>query len=740
MQANSGVGLGLTVGFASLAINYIRRRALTSTVTLTPPVLPKRPKMVPFGKVPGENRGEQPMEPIVYLEDPYYYVRDDSRTNEEILDHLRAENAYTKAALSHLEKPQDDLYKELLGHVQETDQMVPYPHGDYLYYTRTEEGKAYRIHCRKPRHDANGAEEILLDVNQLAEGQAHCDLDSVEPSPDHKFLAYSVDFTAYETYDIYIKDLTTSAVTKIIQGCDGSIVWGADASTLFYVTQDGAHRSHKVWKHTLGTPQASDMALFTEVDEMFSVGAYKTTSGRFFAIASMSKVTSEIRVLDLRDPAATLTVVAPRVQGVKYTLQHWDKHFLITTNRDGDVNFKLMSVPVDAVIGTASAAAAAAWTLVFPYDSNVKVAFVIPFKTFFVLGGRQHGLTQRWICGRNDDGWHKTQLAMPEPMYSLGVATNAEYDAMAYRFTYSSLTTPVQTVEYNVATKQTAVLKETPVPHYDRTLYDCERIEATATDGTAIPISIIYRKDHKTPTGVPQALHLYGYGSYEASIEPNFRTTILPLLDRGVIYAIAHIRGGGENGRTWYESAKYLTKMNTFTDFIACAEHLVASKMTTPAQMTCEGRSAGGLLMGAVLNRRPDLFTAAIAGVPFVDVMNTISDATIPLTTGEWAEWGNPNELQFFAYMLQYSPYENVKAQAYPNMLVTGGLFDPRVPYWEPTKWVAKLRDMKTDDNQVLLKMDLDAGHFSASDRYHYLKEKAVDLSFILDQLKCLGP
>ncbi|ETV70304.1 hypothetical protein H257_14202 [Aphanomyces astaci] len=327
---------------------------------------------------------------------------------------------------------------------------------------------------------------------------------------------------------------------------------------------------------------------------------------------------------------------------------------------------------------------------------------------------------------------------MPEAMYSLGTAKNVEYATTKYRYTYSSLTTPLQTVEYDFISNTTAILKETPVPHYDRSLYHCERVEATASDGTAIPMSVIYRKDKKKAEGQPQALHLYGYGSYEWPTEPNFQATILPLLDRGVVYVIAHIRGGGENGRTWYEAAKYLTKMTTFTDFIACAEHLVATKVTSPSHMTCEGGSAGGLLVGAVLNMRPDLFTAVVAGVPFVDVMNSMSDATIPLTTIEWAEWGNPNELDYFAYMLQYSPYDNVKAQAYPNLLVTGGLFDPRVAYWEPTKWVAKLRDLKTDNNQVLLKMNLDAGHFSASDRYHVLKEKAVRLSFVLDQLKCL--
>ncbi|RHY82288.1 hypothetical protein DYB35_012446 [Aphanomyces astaci] len=601
---------------------------MTVTVSLTPPVLEKRPKMVPYGKVPGENRGEQPMEPIIYLEDPYYYVRDDSRSNTEILDHLKAENAYTKAALSHLDGLQDELYKELLSHVQETDQMVPYPHGNFVYYTRTEEGKAYHIHCRQPRHDV-GAEEILLDVNKLAEGHAHCGVRSVEVSPDHKLLAYSVDLMAYETYDIYIKDLTTNTISKAVEGCNGTIVWGRDTETLFYVTQDAAHRSHKVWSHLLGAPQSDDTSLFTEDDEMFYADVFKTSSGR-----------SLLRTL-----------------GVQYTVEHWQNELLISTNRDGDVNFKLMSVPLHIVLDKQKAAHNSQWTSVFAYDPTVKVESVICFESFIVLKGRQDGLTQRWICGKdtNNSTWHKTRLPMPEAIYSLGTAKNAEYATTKYRYTYSSLTTPLQTVEYDFISNKTVILKETPVPHYDR-----------------------------------------------------------------------------------YEAAKYLTKMTTFTDFIACAEHLVATKVTSPSHMTCEGGSAGGLLVGAVLNMRPDLFTAVVAGVPFVDVMNSMSDATIPLTTIEWAEWGNPNELKYFAYMLQYSPYDNVKAQAYPNLLVTGGLFDPRVAYWEPTKWVAKLRDLKTDNNQVLLKMNLDAGHFSASDRYHVLKEKAVRLSFVLDQLKCL--
>ncbi|RHZ22345.1 hypothetical protein DYB37_012557, partial [Aphanomyces astaci] len=487
------------------------------------------------------------------------------------------------------------------------------------------------------------------------------------------------------------------------------IVWGRDAETLFYVTQDAAHRSHKVWSHLVGAPQSDDTTLFTEDDEMFFADVFKTSSGRFLVITTSSQVTSEVRVLDLHDPQSSFLAIL----GVKYTVEHWQNELLISTNRDGDVNFKLMSVPLHIVLDKQKTAHNSQWTSVFAYDPTVKVASVICFESFFVLNGREDGLTQSWICGKNTNNstWHKTRLPMPEAMYSLGTAKNAEYATTKFRYTYSSMTTPLQTVEYDFISNKTVILKETPVPHYDRSLYHTERVEATASDGTTVPISVIYRKDKKKAEGQPQALHLYGY-----------------------------------------EAAKYLTKMTTFTDFIACAEHLVATKVTSPSHMTCEGVSAGGLLIGAVLNMRPDLFTATIAAVPFVDVMNSMCDATIPLTTVEWAEWGNPNELDYFAYMLQYSPYvllsqtsylyyDNVKAQAYPNLLVTSGLFDPRVAYWEPTKWVAKLRDLKTDNNQVLFKIDLDGGHcahLNVNDRYHFLKEKTVNLSFLLDQLKCL--
>ncbi|RLO12450.1 hypothetical protein DYB28_000391 [Aphanomyces astaci] len=417
----------------------------------------------------------------------------------------------------------------------------------------------------------------------LAEGHAYCGVRSVEVSPDHKLLAYSVDVMAYQTYDIYIKDLNTNTINRAVEGYDGTIVWGRDAETLFYVTQDAAHRSHKVWSHLMGAPQSDNTSLFTEDNEMLFADLLKTSSGRFL--------------------------------GVQYTVEHWQNELLISTNRDGDVNFKLMSVPLHIVLDKQKAAQNSQWTPVFSYDPTVKVESVICFESFFVLNGRQDSLTQRWICGdSNNSTWHRTRLNMPETIYSLGTAKNVEYATTKFRYTYSSLTTPVQTVEYDFISNKTVILKETLVPYYNR-----EQVEATASDGTTIPMSVIYRKDKKKAEGNPQALHLYGY-----------------------------------------EAAKYLTKMTTFTDFIACAEHLIATKVTSPSHMTCEGSSAGGLLIGAVLNMRPDLFIA-----------------------------------------------------------------------------VAKLRDLKTDNNQVLLKMDLDGGHMSVSERYQLLKKKAVELSFLLDQLKC---
>lgn len=735
-KLSTAVTLGVGAVSAAAMLLVRQRSAVYSTLAkkVVPPVLPKRSHMVPFGKVLGQNRGPNPMEPVLYMEDPYFYVRDDTRKNEEVLEHLRKENAYTERKTAHLAAVRDNLYKELLSHVQETDEEFPYPHGDFLYYTRTEKGSSYVYHCRKAKQGdattSTAKEELLLDENEIAKGQNHCDVSSVRPSPDHKYLAYMVDFSGYETYTGFIKDLSTGQLLPDRIENISSLAWGKDSSVLFYATQDEAHRQDKLWRHTVGTTKAEDELLYTENDEIYSAYFQKSRSGKYMFFMSSSSETSEVSFIDLEHPAKPVQVVAPRQKGLLYDVDHHDESFYIVTNKDKATNFKLMYTPV-------ASPGAAHWKDVFPYDEHIKVDSIDAFKDFLVMSGRQDGFSQIWIVNVKGPGKHsRHRIAFDESSYTVSGWVNRDYATSQYRLVYSSMTTPRTTYDYNVHTREISFLKEKPCPNYDRTLYQSERLEAKAPDGTLVPISLVYRKDLRRKDRQP--LHLYGYGSYEACIDPSFVPSILPMLDRGVIYAIAHIRGGGEMGRTWYENAKYKTKINTFTDFISCAEHLVAAGITSPSMMTCEGRSAGGLLMGAVLNMRPDLFVAAIAGVPFVDVMNTMSDATIPLTTGEWEEWGNPNEVEYFQYMLSYSPYENVKRQAYPNILVTSGLYDPRVAYWEPTKWVAKLRDLKSDQNSILLKMDLTAGHFSASDRYHYLKEKAFDYAFLLDQLSSI--
>uniref|UniRef100_A0AAV1TZ41 Prolyl endopeptidase n=1 Tax=Peronospora matthiolae TaxID=2874970 RepID=A0AAV1TZ41_9STRA len=729
----SRLSLSLAVGVSTAAaLCMVRmRRATYSNLALRvrPPVLEKRPKMVPFGAVAGQNRGPNPMKPVLYIEDPYFYVRDDSRKNKEVLEHLRKENEYTDIKTKHLANVRANIYNELLSHVQETDEDYPYPHGPYLYYNRTVKGNSYLFHCRKSKAK-EAAEELLLDENEIAKGHSHCQIVRVSPSPDHRYLAYMVDFVGYETYTGYVKDLQTGELLPDRIKDISSLCWGKDASVLYYATQDDAHRQDKLWRHKVGCKDADEL-LYTEDDEIYSASFQKSRSGNFMFLVSSSSETSEVSFIDLDKALEPPQVIAKRQQGLIYEVDDFAGSFYIVTNKDKATNFKLMKTSVTLL-------SPEHWVDVFPYDETIKIDSIDCFKDFMVMEGRHGGYSQLWIVvleGTNKHSRH--QLTFEEPIHTVFGSVNRDFDTNKYRFVYSSMTTPGTTFDYDVNTRKSKLLKEKPVPNYDRSLYQVERLEAKANDGTMVPISLVYRSDMRVQGRQP--LHLYGYGSYEISIDPSFVSSILPLLDRGVIYAIAHIRGGGELGRTWYEDAKYKNKVNTFADFVCCAEHLVNTGYTSPSKMTCEGRSAGGLLMGAVLNMRPDLFTAAIAGVPFVDVMNTMSDASIPLTTGEWEEWGNPNEKAYFEYMLSYSPYENVKQQAYPNILVTSGLYDPRVAYWEPTKWVAKLRDTKSDQNEVLLKMDLSSGHFSASDRYHYLKEKAFDLAYLLDQLRAIS-
>mmetsp|Transcript_3674 Transcript_3674/g.5211 ORF Transcript_3674/g.5211 Transcript_3674/m.5211 type:complete len:751 (-) Transcript_3674:123-2375(-) len=724
MDNRAMIATGAAVGIAAV----ITARALTGAGSqFEPPILDKREHQVAFGYVEDENRGENPMNPPVFREDPYFWVRDDARKNKEVIKHLEKENAYTEFKMKPLKKYTDSLYKELLSHVQETDSSVPYKHGPYEYYTKTVEGSSYKIHCR--RELGSEKEEIILDENVLAKGKKHCDVGAVEVSPSHQLMAYSVDSTGYETYEVFIVNIGTGKVVdQALSETAGRLTWGRDDKHLYYSTFDQAHRVDKVWRHTQGETKDSDILLFEEDDELFSAGFQKTRSERFLFIGSQSSETSEGYMLDLTKESTEAELIAGREKGVLYDVNEYRGKLYIITNKDDAKNFKLMSTSVDQP-GPEN------WKEVMPYDKDIKLDLLSSFKDFAVLYGRQGGFTQMWIVRGDDDDL--TRVEFEEKAYTVAPGVNEEFETTAYRFSYSSLTTPLQTVEMNIESGERKVLKEQPVPNFDRSSYESDRIEVTVEDGTKVPMSLVYKKGLLNGHD-PKPCYLYGYGSYEISIDPFFNSKLLPFLDRDVVVAIAHIRGGGEMGRMHYENAKYLKKKNTFTDFIACADELVTKKITSPDRLVIEGRSAGGLLIGAVINMRPDLFHAAHAGVPFVDVMNTMSDATIPLTTGEWEEWGNPNEEKYFDYMLSYSPYDNVKKANYPALLATSGLWDPRVAYWEPTKWLAKLRENNLGEGDMLLKMDLASGHFSASDRYKLYRERAFELTFLLDQLKVL--
>lgn len=676
------------------------------------------------------------MDPPVALSDPYFWMRDDQRTDPAVLEHLRQENAYTNYMTLSNRPFVRRVYNELLSHYVETDESVPAPDGKFVYYDRTVKGKSYPFYCRKPiRQDGSyGPEQIILDHNQLAKGHKHCALGSHTVSPDHNILAYAVDLTGYETFDVYFKDLTTGQLLHqdLIRATSGNIAWGKDNSTVYYTTQDEAHRPYKMWSHVMRTahpPDASlpeDACLYTETDSQFYLYFYKSLSQRFIVVCSDASTLSENRFLDLDHPQSGLRLFRERHPHVLYSVFHaTDDQFYVVTNIDGATNFKLMRT---------SAAHPEQWHEFVPYNKDRKINAVMSFKHFAVVTGREAGYTQLWVLPAHDPQ-KMYLLPTEEEAHVVRGGTNFEYDTNVVRYTYSSMTTPTRTYEYSLSSKESVCLKEHEVPNYDSQFFKSERIEATSADGTKVPISLVYNTNAISKHG-PNRLHLYGYGSYEASIDPSFSMTRLPMLNRGVIYAIAHIRGGGEFGREWYESARFETKVKTFEDFCACAEHLVDIGRTTPKLLSIEGRSAGGLLVGAVLNMRPELFKAAIAGVPFVDVLNTMSDPSIPLTTGEWQEWGNPHQKKFFDAIKAYCPYSNVAPKPYPAVLILAGLYDPRVMYSEPAKWAAKLRKYTTRSDPILLKVDMSSGHFSASNRYSYLSERAFDIAWVLQQLE----
>jgi oligopeptidase B len=649
--------------------------------------------------------------------DNYFWLRE--RDNPEVIQYLQSENQYTEQVMAPLKPLQETLYKEILGRIQETDLSVPVRRDDYFYYTRTEEGKAYAIYCRK-QGSVDAPEEILLDANALAAGQKYFRLGNFSVSPDHRLLAYSTDVDGDEAHTIFVKDLVTGELLPDrIANTYYSLEWANDNRTFFYTVIDAARRPYRVMRHQLG--EASDQLVYEEQDAHFSLGVGKTRSRRFLIIHLGSALTSEVRFMEAGQPLGEFRVMLPRRHEVEYDSSHHGDYFYIRTN-EGAKNFRLMRTP-------ASNPSRENWEEVIPARPDVTIEGVDSFEDYLIVYERERGLEK--ICVRDSSGISSHYIEFPEPVYTVGATGNPEYRTKTLRFVYASLVTPASVFDYNLETRQRELKKQYEVKGgYDPSQYQSERIFATAPDGVEVPISLVYRRDFEKNGQGP--LLLYAYGSYGHSIDPGFSSDRLSLLDRGFAFAIAHPRGGAEMGEEWHDTGKLLAKKNTFTDFIACAEHLTKNRYTSAERLAIMGGSAGGLLVGAVLNMRPDLFRAAVAKVPYVDNLNTGLDPTLPLTISEYEEWGNPEHKEYYDYIKSYSPYENVAPRDYPALLVTAGLNDPRVSYWEPAKWVAKLRALKKDTNVLLLKTNMGSGHFGPSGRYEGIKEVAFDYAFLL--------
>ncbi|MDW7761360.1 MAG: S9 family peptidase [Acidobacteriota bacterium] len=654
--------------------------------------------------------------------DEYFWLRE--RENPEVIAYLEAENAYTQAAMKHTEVLQSKLFDEIVGRIQAVDMSVPYRKNEYYYYTRFEEGGEYPLHCRK-KGSLDAPEEILLDVPAMAEGQAYFHVAGLSVSPDNRLLAFGTDTVSRRLYTLQIKNLETGEILpERMINTSGSAAWADDNATFFYTVKDPTTlRTFRIMRHVLGTDPSDDVEVFAENDETFSAGVYRTKSDAYIMIASMSTLSNEFRFLETGRPAGEFKIVQPRERNLEYSVEHLGNVFYILTN-DKAENFRLVSAPV-------SRPGKAHWTEVIPHRPDVLIQGIEVFKDYLVVGERKAGLTHMRVIRWKDRSEH--HLDFGEETYAVFPSQNPEIETEVVRYRYTSLTTPMSVFDYNMRTQEKTLLKQDEVVGgYDPSAYHAERFHAAAADGIEVPISLVYRKDLKTDG--PQPLLLYGYGSYGASTDPTFSSVRLSLLDHGFIYAIAHIRGGQEMGRAWYEDGKLLNKKNTFTDFIACAEHLIDRQYTEPGKLFAMGGSAGGLLMGAVVNMRPELFRGVIAAVPWVDVITTMLDSSIPLTTSEYDEWGNPNDKEYYDYMLSYSPYDNVEAKDYPAMLVTTGLHDSQVQYWEPAKWVARMRALKTGDAPLFLWTNFDAGHGGASGRFQRFRETAMEYAFLLDR------
>ena len=700
------------------------RRALLS-LALVPSILPAQAA----DSRTASERGAAPVPPVARVVakvdtlfgearvDNYFWMRE--KSDPAVLEHLKAENAYTEASLRHLAPLREQLYQEILGRVKETDLSVPYRDGDYWYYTRTEQGKPYPIHARR-KGSTEGAEEVMLDQNAMAGSSRYYNIADVDVSPDGSRVLYLVDTTAFRDYTLFVKDLATGQVIDSIVGVWNGSAWGDDNRTFLYMRADSAKRGNAVWRHVVGTPATADVKVFQEDNVLNNVYVYRSRSDKYAFISADGFTSSEWRVVPTSDLTAAPRVVAPRRAGVEYTVEHGDGFFLLHTN-DSARNFRVLRAPE---------ADLSAWTEWLPHRDSVFVEGVDAFKDYVVVSERSDGLRRLRITDLARGETHS--VSFPEAAYGVFASNNAEFDTDLFRFAYTSLVTPGSVYDYDMTTRRRTLLKRQEIPSgYDSSRYEVRRLMAPARDGVKVPVSILLRRGARLDGRSP--LLLYAYGSYGATMEPTFNSSVLSLVDRGFMYAIAHIRGGQEMGRQWYDDGKMMKKMNTFFDYIDVAEELVRQRYTSPERLVANGGSAGGLLMGAVANMRPDLFRAVVAEVPFVDVINTMLDASLPLTAQEWEQWGNPTDSTQYAYMRQYSPYDNVRAQAYPWILVTTSFNDSQVMYWEPAKWVARLRELKTDANPLYFNVNLAGGHGGSSGRYDQMRERAFRYAFMLE-------
>lgn len=695
--------------FKQLAVFMIAVISLTACNTSTQMEAPVARKIEKKLSIHGDTRT-----------DNYYWLN--NREDTSVINYLKEENSYRENIMKDTEEFQSALYDEIVGRIKQTDMSVPYRLNGYYYYTRYEEGKEYPIYCRK-KGSLEAGEEIMLNVNEMAEGYSYYQIGGISVSSDNKILAYGVDTLSRRIYTIHFKNLETGEnYTDEIKGTAGSVAWANDNKTVFYTIKDEQTlRPYKVMKHKLGSDLSADEKIFQEDDETFVCGAWKSKSRKYIMIGSFATLSNEYQFLDADTPDGEFRMVQPRVRDLEYSVSHYGDKFYIVTNMDA-MNFRLMETPV-------SAPQKENWKEIIPHRKDVYLNGIEIFSDFLVVSERKDGLINLRIMPW--DGSEEHYLDFGEEAYLSYISTNPEFETDILRYGYTSMTTPNSTFDYNMNTREKELLKQQEVlgGKFDKDNYETKRLYATAEDGTEVPVSIVYKKGMKKNGKNP--LLLYGYGSYGYTIDPSFSSVRLSLLDRGFIFAIAHIRGGQVKGRQWYEDGKFLKKKNTFTDFIDVAQFMIDQKYTSPEHLYAMGGSAGGLLMGAVVNMAPDLFNGIVAAVPFVDVVTTMLDESIPLTTGEYDEWGNPNDKKYYDYMLSYSPYDNVKAMDYPNMLVTTGLHDSQVQYWEPAKWVAKLREMKTDDNILLMYCNMDTGHGGASGRFERYKETAMEYAFI---------